>query len=82
MSATVQCSCCGRIAHARVVEDDPSTNAFECEPDWQDDDQDYGYIVINGKSYVYMDNDVECRLFEQLCQHEDYEILEVNYDDY
>ena len=40
MSATVCCKACGRIAFARVLEDDPSTNALEVEPDWKDEDQD------------------------------------------
>ena len=40
MPATVKCLKCGRQAHARILEDDPSTNAFECEPAWIDEDRD------------------------------------------
>ncbi len=80
MSATVQCNICGRVAFARVVEDSPEINAFEVEPDWKDEDFEYGYVVINGKTYVYQVDDVECKLFESFCQHDDYEILEVEYD--
>lgn len=82
MSATVRCEICGLVAFARVIEDDWSTNAFECEPDWAsaEADTEYGYTVIDGKPYVFMCEDVECKLFESLCQHEDYETLEVEYD--
>lgn len=77
MSATVQCLRCGRQAFARVIEDDPSTNAFECEPDWTDHETNSSQI--DGKCYFYEDGDTECLLWHEICQHDEYEVLEVDY---
>lgn len=56
MSATVKCYNCGRIAHAKVIEDDPTTNSFECEPDWKDADQDGPTICLH-EAYEVIDVD-------------------------
>lgn len=82
MPAIVQCEVCGRIASARVIEDDPSTNAFECEPEWRDEDDEWAWVSVNGKLYTFNCEDVnDTKLFNQRCTHEDFEILEVNHND-
>ena len=80
MSATVQCQSCGRIAFARIIEDDPSTNAFECEPDWKDEDYEWEHILIDEVFWYFQPDDTDCKLFMWPCEHEEYEVLEINHD--
>ncbi len=60
MSATIKCLKCGRITHARVIEDDHTTNSLVLEDDidWKDKDQDT----------------------PTTCEHEEYEVLDIEYD--
>lgn len=83
MPAIIQCNCCGRITTARIIENDYSTNSLVLEDDidWNDHDYEYGITVIDGRTYTFMMDDADCKLFESFCQHEEYEILELE-DDY
>ena len=42
MPATIKCLKCGRITHARILEDDHTTNSLVLEDniDWKDKDQE------------------------------------------
>lgn len=65
MSATIKCTKCGRITHARVIEDDHTINSLVLQDDidWKDEDVDDDKIGVPP------------------CPHEEYEILEIEYDD-
>lgn len=60
MSATIKCLKCGRMTHARVLDDDPETGSMTLEDniDWKDKDQEA----------------------PTTCDHDEYEIIEVEYD--
>lgn len=75
MPALVQCLKCSRRAWATVTEDDPTTNAFECEPDWDD----WQSVMVDGIVYFYENEDPECWLWREPCQHEDYEVIDYDY---
>lgn len=84
MPAIVKCESCGRVVTARVLENDFSINSFVCEPEWQDDDYEWESTVVDGETFYFQADDTDCKLYPSPCEHEDYQVIELedDYDDY
>lgn len=84
MPAIVKCESCGRIATARVLENDHTINSFVCEPEWNDEDYEWESTVVDGETFWFQPDDTDNKLYKEPCQHEDYDVIELEsyYDDY